>query len=473
MNIRKRTRAAAFALLLAMIAGIVTAEPVRDSSPVAALERWLAAFNSGDPSVIAAYLKDSYPSRLPRLNFELMNRAASGGYHLRDVSQTSATTASGLLQERSSDQFVAFELTLAGDSSIESLRLRMVERPARFPVARLDAKGAISALQSHAEAQARADNFAGVVLVAHNGKPVFEQAYGLQDRDLDKRNSLDTGFRLGSMNKMVTGVAVLQLVQAGRVKLDAPLGHYLPDYPDEATRAVTIHQLLTHTGGTGDIFGPEFDAKREQLRTIGDYLQLYGSRPPAFAPGSRYEYSNYGYVLLGAVIERVTGLSYYDYVDRHIYRVAGMAGSGFEPESVAVAGRAVGYMRDPGTLRWMPNTATLPFRGSPAGGGYATARDLLRFAEALLGHRLLDAKHTQLLITGKVAADGVNYAYGFDDRRATLGWIGHNGGAPGMNGDLRIYPGSGYVIVVLANVAPFIASKIADFIDARLPIAAP
>lgn len=475
MTIRNLTRAAAIALLLATNAGTASAEQVGDASPVAALERWLAAFNSGDPSVISGYLQDSYPSRLPRLNFELMNRGASGGYDLREVSRASSTTASGLLQERDSDQFVEFELTLEGDSSarIESLRLRMIERPDRFPITRLDEAGLLAALQSHAEAQARAGNFAGVVLVARHGRPVFEQAYGLQDRDRGTPNSLDTKFRLGSMNKMLTGVAVLQLVQAGRVRLEAPLGRYLPDYPDAATRAVTVHQLLTHTGGTGDIFGPEFDARREQLRTIGDYLQLYGSRPPAFPPGSRYEYSNYGYLLLGAMIERVTGLSYYDYVDQHIYRVAGMSGSGSEPESVAVAGRAVGYMRDPDTLQWTPNTTTLPFRGSPAGGGYATARDLLRFAEALLSHRLLDDGHTQLLVTGKVAAGGVNYAYGFDDRRATLGWIGHNGGAPGMSGDLRIYPGGGYVVVVLANVDPFIASKIADFIDARLPVAAP
>lgn len=468
-------RVAAFSLLLAVGAGVVSAEMVRAPTPEAALDRWLAAFNSGDPGVIAAYLRESYPARLPRLNFELMNRAASGGYDVKAVSQTSATTASGLLQERSSDQFVEFELTVAGDSSarIESLRLRMVERPARFPIARLDEASLVAALRSHVETQVRAGNFAGVVLIARDGEPVFEQAYGLQDRDRATPNSIDTKFRLGSMNKMVTGVAVLQLVQAGRLQLDAPLGQYLPDYPDAATRAVTIHQLLTHTGGTGDIFGPEFDARREQLRTIGDYLKLYGSRPPAFPPGSRYEYSNYGYVLLGAVIERTTGQSYYDYVDRHIYRLAGMAGSGSEPESAAVAGRATGYMRDPITLQWTPNTATLPFRGSPAGGGYATAHDLLGFAAALLSHRLLDAEHTQLLITGKVAADGVNYAYGFDDRRATLGWIGHNGGAPGMNGDLRIYPGSGYVVVVLANVDPFIASKIADFIDARLPVSFP
>ena len=126
------------------------------------------------------------------------------------------------------------------------------------------------------------------------------------------------------MNKMFTAVAILQLVEAGKVRLTAPLGTYLPDYPnrDVATK-VTIHQLLTHTGGTGDIFGPDFDAHRNELRTLADYVKLYGKRGPEFEPGSRWAYSNYGFLLLGAVIEKVTGHSYYDYVQRTSTRPPG------------------------------------------------------------------------------------------------------------------------------------------------------
>ena len=103
------------------------------------------------------------------------------------------------------------------------------------------------------------------------------------------------------MNKMFTAVAILQLVEAGKVELTAPLGKYLPDYPNrEVATKVTIHQLLTHTGGTGDIFGPDFDAHRTELRTLADYVKLYGKRGLEFKPGSRWEYSNYGFILLGA-----------------------------------------------------------------------------------------------------------------------------------------------------------------------------
>jgi CubicO group peptidase (beta-lactamase class C family) len=276
------------------------------------------------------------------------------------------------------------------------------------------------------------------------------------------------------MNKMFTAVAILQLVEAGKVELTAPLGTYLTDYPNrEVATEVTIHHLLTHTGGTGDIFGPEFDAHREELRTLADYVELYGERGPEFEPGSQWAYSNYGFILLGAVIEAVTRQSYYDYVQEHIYEPAGMTGTGALPEDQMVPDRAIGYMDPSGGTDWRPNTDTLPYRGTSAGRGYSTVEDLARFADALLNHELLGPDATELLITGKEEiGPGIGYAYGFEDHRDAEGngWVGHGGGAPGMNGDLRIYLPSGYVVVVLANLDPPVAQRIADYLDARLPL---
>ena len=152
-------------------------------------------------------------------------------------------------------------------------------------------------------------------------------------------------------------------------------------------------------------------------------MTLYGARGLAFEPGSKWEYSNYGFLLLGVIVERVSGQSYYDYVRDHIFAPAGMTGSGSEPEDVAVPGRAKGYMQQKGV--WVPNTGTLPYRGTSAGGGYTTVGDLLRFATALSGHVLLDARHTTLLTTGKIdTGQGDKYAYGFVEsigrRRAEL-----------------------------------------------------
>jgi CubicO group peptidase (beta-lactamase class C family) len=253
------------------------------------------------------------------------------------------------------------------------------------------------------------------------------------------------------------------------VRLTDPVGKYVPDYPNrDVANKVTIHQLLTHTGGTGDFFGPEFSAHRLELKTLNDYVKLFGSRAPTFEPGSRFAYSNYGMILLGVVIERVTGRSYYDYVAENVYKPAGMTRTGSEPESEVVADRSVGYTRaGGGPLR--PNTYSLPYRGIPAGGGYSTVGDLLRFATALMNHKLLDAEYSALLITGKVEGfPGRLYAYGFEDgRKEGSGAVGHGGGAPGMNGDLRIYPKLGYVVAVLSNLDPPAASQVSAFLDSR------
>src|SRR5688572_11306317 len=172
----------------------------------------------------------------------------------------------------------------------------------------------VAALRARLKADTEAGQFSGAVLVTRDGRTLFEGAYGLADRERGVPNTPLTQFRTGSMYKMLTAVATLQLVQAGALRLDAPLGTYLPDYPnaDVASR-VTPHHLLTHTGGTGDIFGPLFTANRLELRTTGDYLRLYGTRSLQFAPGSQHVYSNYGFMLLGALIERAGGKSYDDH----------------------------------------------------------------------------------------------------------------------------------------------------------------
>ena len=261
------------------------------------------------------------------------------------------------------------------------------------------------ALAARADRLAGKDQFSGAALVVKDGRVLFSHAYGLADRKRRIRNTLRTRFRIGSMNKMFTAVAILQLVEAGKVKLSAPLGQYLPDYPNrEVAAKVTIHQLLTHTGGTGNISFRDALAHRKELRTHADYVERYGKRGLEFEPGSGWAYSSYGFLLLGVVIEKVTGQSYYDYVQQHVYAPAGMTRSGSLPEDQAVADRSIGYTKPAGTTTWVPNTDTLPYRGTSAGGGYSTVEDLARFADALLSHELLSPDATMLLITGKAEA---------------------------------------------------------------------
>jgi CubicO group peptidase (beta-lactamase class C family) len=439
---------------------------------------WLEVFNEGDRAKVLAFLEKDYPEHVKRIDGMMEFREMTGGFDFKKAEDADETKSSGIVKERDSDQFARFEIEVETEEphKIKTLNLLIVPTPAEFALARLSEADAITALREEIEKRVARDKFAGTVMVTKNGKTIFSGAYGYADREKKIKNELGTQFRIGSMNKMFTAVATLQLAQAGKLKLDAPLGAYLTDYPNkEIATKVTIHQLLTHTGGTGDFFGPQFDAHRLELKTLQDYVKLYGARGPKFEPGSRWEYSNYGFLLLGVIVQKVSGQDYYDYVREHVYKPAGMTATDSLSEDQKVAMRSVGYMRpengDGGG--WKPNTDTLPYRGTSAGGGYSTAGDLQKFAAALRGHKLLDAHYTELLTTGKVETGRTGddkYAYGFADRKeGGVQSFGHGGGAPGMNGQLDIYPQSGYVVAVLANVDPPAAERIAAFVGKRLP----
>jgi CubicO group peptidase (beta-lactamase class C family) len=402
-----------------------------------------------------------------------------------------------------------------GDPKIDSMMVEPGESSgaAQAAPANPAEADAIAAARSELERQAAEDKFSGAVLIAKDGQPVFEAAYGYADRENRITNTVDTKFRFGSMGKMFTGVAVLQLVQSGKIQLEDPIAKYLPDYPNQEVAGVTMYQLLTHTGGTGDIFSPEYEAHREELKELKDYVALYGKRGVEFKPGTDWNYSNYGFVLLGRIIEVVSGQSYYDYVRAHIFEPAGMNSTDNLPEDQHVPDLSVGYtgpggpglhligpgpgpkpgpgaggpgvhlvgpapgsedhsIGSKGPLR--ATTGSLPYRGTSAGGGYSTVEDLLKFVNALTSHKLLDPHYTELLITGKVSTPrpGIKYAFGVEDEltRDGVRCLGHGGGSPGMNGRLSFFPGSNYAVVALANLDPPAADDIARFIRDRLPL---
>ena len=213
---------------------------------------------------------------------------------------------------------------------------------------------------------------------------------------------------------------------------------------------------------------PEFLKNQSSLKTHGDYVAMFGNRPPLFEPGTQYRYSNYGMVLLGAIMERVTGQSYFDYVRTKVFEPAGMRSTGSLPEVDAVPNRSSGYTRR--NEAWAPNTDTLPWRGTAAGGGYSTAGDFFRLAEALQSGKLVSKASLAQMITPVVIPD---YGFGMHLRgEGATRNFGNGGGAPGQNAELRIYPESGYVLVALSNLDPPAAAKMVDFIAARLPLGA-
>jgi CubicO group peptidase (beta-lactamase class C family) len=292
------------------------------------------------------------------------------------------------------------------------------------------------------------ERFSGVVLLAKDGSPLVSRAWGMADPAKGISNRPDTKFNLGSINKIFTHVAIGQLAAAGRLSLSDTIRKHLPDYPSPAADKITIEQLLQHRSGLGDFFGPKFMTAHASLRTLSDYLPLFAGNPLEFEPGTSQRYSNAGFVVLGLIIEKVSGQTYYDYVRDHITKPTGMSDTSSYAIDDNVPNRAVGQTKR-GPDGPLParhgNTNTLPARGSSAGGGYSTASDLLRFSQALLSDKLMPKRWTDWLFTGHLDTPGPRN-------------IGVAGGSPGVNALLEIDPP--YTLVVLSNYDPPSAEEV-------------
>ncbi len=319
-----------------------------------------------------------------------------------------------------------------------------------------------SRLASHLSAQLTPElkrsaderRFSGVVLITCEGRAIYSAAYGMANRTKGVPNTMDTRFNLGSINKMWTAIAIAQLVERQQVDVNAPVGRYLPDLPNRAVREqVLVKHLLTHTSGLGSYFTRGYLEDRPALTKAADLQRFFVDDSLAFSPGARFAYSNAGFALLGMIVERVSGTNYYEYMKRNVIERAGMAGAAFLTLPTDDTRIAMGYATPPGTSDTLENMNMVERTSSPAGGAFATAKDLVAFGRALWSGTLVNRALVDEFTAGKVSMGGLKYAYGFGEGSAN-GWreVGHNGGAPGVSADFKSFPEQGIEIVVLANV---------------------
>ena len=334
---------------------------------------------------------------------------------------------------------------------------------------------AFGELHGYAQGLADAGQFSGVVLVAHGGELKFLRAYGPIDpgdtRDDAPRITPDTRFNVASVGKMFTAVAVLQQVAAGRLTLDTPVGDVLRDYPNATfARTVTVRHLLTHTAGAGDLdlFGADKAELRARTRTVAQMVALHADRAPAFTPGTNQQYGNFGHVVLGRMVEVLSGEGFEAYLQRHVFGPAGMTRTGFTDCTDPAPDLAVSYATVDG--KQVRNCATQPARGFPAGGQMSTARDLLAFVRALQDGTLLppalfaEATRTHHLFMG-LGFFATGYGEGVPARE--FRW-GHGGSTDGVCTDVRTYPTTGETLIVLANREPPVCFGVANFLHRRL-----
>lgn len=325
----------------------------------------------------------------------------------------------------------------------------------------------------------RADDFSGCLTVASRGVTLFHECRGLAERNFRVPVSSSTKFRVGSIDKMFTAVAIAQLVEAGKLSWNSTLAQLMPEYPDrQAAAQITVWQLLHHTSGLGDIFVLEYFEHREKYLTPADYLGLIARQPKVGKPGQQWSYSNAGFILLGRIVEDVSGESYVHYVGQHIFAPAGMTSTGFSSIADVTPELATGYYHE-GLFSTAWKAAWLDdiFMGGPAGGGYSTTTDLIRFSEALRSGKLVKPVTLGKMFSNEVPAGPGAEAAGFGDRVSHGCHIrGHAGGIEGTSADLAIVWEAGATVAVTSNEGEFrtpimLAEQIADLLamEAKKP----
>ncbi len=457
-------RVSAIIIVLVLASSAVSAQPSASQVAAERHARVLAGFvTSGDRAAYKKFVEENFgPEFLQRpmeshLGFFNIMHDQSRGMDVIEVQDWEPNAVVLLVKQKLSGLYDGLFVRVTPEVPYKITGIGL--RPAKVPQS---AKRKLSAKQIEAELGAfikklsDADVFSGAVLLARDGNVIYKNAVGMANKDFAVPNKIDTKFNLGSMNKMFTGVAIAQLVEKGKLSYDDPLSKFIPDFPNaEAAKKIQIKHLLTHTSGLGGYFSRRYqEMSRERLRTVDDMMKMVreDEKEIAFEPGSRWRYSNTGMMVLGKVIEIVSGQSYFDYVRENIHKPAGMTNTDCYELDKVNTNLAVGYDKrftDNG-IEWSNNIFAHVMRGGPQGGGYSTVEDLLKFDQALRSGKLISSATFKLITSSKPELNSPQYGYGFGvaaERNA----VGHSGGFPGISSNLDMYLGSGWTAIVMSN----------------------
>ncbi len=462
---------------VAQVAATSQAANLPDTPTGRRVAAYLKAFSTGDADVMRQFFTDNFTAGVPiedRLARYKQISSDLGKLELRRVVQVTDDSITIIVQAAGGDalQF-QFDFEAPPSSRIKGIRAQNAgEEMATAPSIEVKAPASeaelVGAVDGYFKKLVDADEFSGAVLVAKQGKPVYQKAFGLASKEFNVPNRLDTKFNTGSIDKSYTQIAIGQLIEQGKLAADDTIGKHLPDYPNkQAAEKITILHLLTHTSGIGDFFNERYFATpKNQLRNIADFLKLIADKPLEFEPGARQRYSNGGYAVLGAIIEKVSGQSYYDYVREHIFKPAGMMSTDFYEADVPTPNLARGYTRrgNPNggeDKERKSNLLILPARGSSAGGGYSTVEDLLKFSLAVQNATLLSPAMTRWALNERTEKPPVKGAAPAASQPGQPGGMGIAGGAPGLNAALEADSQSGYTVIVMSNYDPPTAERAA------------
>lgn len=307
-------------------------------------------------------------------------------------------------------------------------------------------------------------NYSGTIVVNDNNGMNIELSSGYANRSDELDNRQNTRYGIASGCKLFTAIAICQLVQSGKLSFEAKLKDTINTVFPLWDDSITIHHLLTHISGIPDYFDEEvmddFQALWKEtpmytLRYLADFLPLFQNKPMKMKPGERFHYNNAGYILLGLVVEKVSGKQFTDYVEEHIFQRAGMLDSGYFSFDALPARTAIGYMVEVNGS-WRTNLYSLPIRGGSDGGAFITAPDMSKCWQALLHHELLNETFTKKLLTPFMHEEGSTYyGYGIWIEKDLEGIIKYHvmGYDPGVNFHSAYYPKNETTFVACSNVS--------------------
>ncbi|AXI07939.1 penicillin-binding protein [Oceanobacillus zhaokaii] len=305
------------------------------------------------------------------------------------------------------------------------------------------------------------NSFSGVVLVKNSKEIIHQSAYGYSNRSEALKNMIDTRFGIASGCKLFTAVGILMLVESGKLTYETYLRDCLAIPFPHLDEHITIHQLLTHTSGIPDYFDEAVmdnfeelwdDLPMYKMNRVKDFLPMFQNREMMFPPGGRFHYNNAGYIVLGLIIEQATGMSFTDYIEKHIFQKIGMLKSGYFSMDQLPKNTALGYIKTDES--WKTNIYSVPVKGGPDGGAFVSAADMIHFWEALFSNQFLSEKMNRILLTPHVKSeDNTYYGYGIwidkvDDEILKYHVMGYD---PGVSFHSAVYPESEIKLAILSN----------------------
>lgn len=315
-----------------------------------------------------------------------------------------------------------------------------------LPMAITAQKNYPALLNDYAQAEFNVKEFNGAVLVMQKGKTIYKKAFGMADREWNIANTVNTKFRIGSVTKQFTAACILQLAEQGKLSLDDKLSKYIPDYPKGDS--ITTHMLLNHTSGIKNYTDlPSFWPKAILPLSHDSMIALFKNQPLDFSPGSKWNYSNSGYFLLGVIVEKASGKNFSDYVLENVIKKAGLKNTAMDNVDSVLLFRAKGYSKNSQNF-WehaMPISMEGPYS---AGAMYSTVDDLYAWTKALVANKIITAESVKKMTTPYM--DNYGYGIGIDSLK-THRRIAHSGGIPGFSSYLSFFPDDDICIAVISN----------------------